>query len=528
MADSQYIPRYAREKTVLRGRIHQIACFLSIAWLLIYIIISIVKYFKNIKSNNSRSIYSRISKILILSIQIILYGCSALYHRASYNKWLQRIDHFCIFLFISSVHTSVLLGMLQSIKEKKKTSKKEQMVSPTASDLQFKLHPNPFSINSPMRNSKNNQCCPDLTLTQDDSAELAEKNNTRTEKCFDTSQSRLDHVSERYLTDNSFFDCSIQKSRHSNISDHKDQEKAVDPTSITEKTILSYDSKNDPSTDLSANLSALSSNSIVEASLSSDNITDEKSMPLSDKDEITVNKEQISLSEAEKKTCFDDSSVTFDKIDDNRTFKSETSPRDLDVSGWSYTHFTNRDITDIKGESYDSSLDTTLTQSQTMNISQSEQRKCKNRSENHIQLEEKEKSRDNIMCSLDRKCDHISGIDERIDIKRPLIVTWLFCTFGLLKILLQRDINELLDVPLYILHGAHIVFTFPFRKLPRVIISSFISGGVCYILGGIFFGFEFPNFNNSFFGYHEFFHVMTVMGNICFLLPIIFNLQLIE
>lgn len=541
MSETHFVPRYARKKTVLRGRIHQIACYISIAWLIIYITISMIKYLKKKESSDSGGVYSTISKILILSTQIILYGCSAMYHRLNYNKWLQRIDHFCIFLFISSVHTSVLLGMLQK-KRKKKTKeekkeetkeetkdvKKDRISLPTAKDLQFKLHPNPFSINSPMRNSKGNQSALDSSFSQIESTESNGKSFIDSEKSKDLSLTHPNMMSERCLSDNSFFDCSIQKSRNYNVSDLKNQTKTLDSTFMGYNTLSSYNSEDDPTTDLSNNLSSLSSNETTGKSLFSENLAEANDISSSSTMNQTMNEKDKSHLEMEENGTIDEAIGFSDKVADGTLFHSKIESKDLNQTNWSYTQYTNQNLTHHNGESYDSSLDTTLIDSKICDISQSEQHLSENMSIKKTDTEETPEQINDFQAFYDQKNKTHSKWDEKIDISRSLVTTWLFCLFGLFKILLQTEINELLDVPIYIIHGVHIVFTCPFRKFPKTIKSSFVSGGACYILGGILFGFEFPNWKNSFFGFHEFFHVMTVMGNMCFLVPIIFNFQLIE
>jgi hemolysin III len=50
---------------------------------------------------------------------------------------------------------------------------------------------------------------------------------------------------------------------------------------------------------------------------------------------------------------------------------------------------------------------------------------------------------------------------------------------------------------------------------------SFVLGGIIYIVGGIVFGVRRPDPSPKHFGYHEVFHVLTVLANLCFMIPII-------
>jgi hemolysin III len=106
--------------------------------------------------------------------------------------------------------------------------------------------------------------------------------------------------------------------------------------------------------------------------------------------------------------------------------------------------------------------------------------------------------------------------------KYLLLTTWSISLAGILKIALWRRLHHTFDLAVYILHGASVV---PFIK---IIYSSvalndlllFALGGAVYIAGGLIYGFERPNPYPAVFGYHEIFHVMTVLANWCFLVPL--------
>lgn len=106
--------------------------------------------------------------------------------------------------------------------------------------------------------------------------------------------------------------------------------------------------------------------------------------------------------------------------------------------------------------------------------------------------------------------------------KYILTTTWSISIAGILKILIMRRLGSLFDLVLYILHGVSI---FPFFKIicdnvSKVDICLFICGGIIYLAGGVIFSLERPNPFPSTFGYHEVFHMLTVLANWCFMIPI--------
>ncbi|EJW03883.1 hemolysin III family channel protein [Edhazardia aedis USNM 41457] len=102
-----------------------------------------------------------------------------------------------------------------------------------------------------------------------------------------------------------------------------------------------------------------------------------------------------------------------------------------------------------------------------------------------------------------------------------LITTWSITIFGIGKIFLFTNIVEFVDVLIYIVHGLAVI---PFFKLLKQVLRPldwvlFIMGGAFYIVGGIVFGLHYPNPIPTIFGYHEVFHVLTVLAEMCFMIP---------
>lgn len=104
-----------------------------------------------------------------------------------------------------------------------------------------------------------------------------------------------------------------------------------------------------------------------------------------------------------------------------------------------------------------------------------------------------------------------------------LITTWTISILGIFKVIIMRNVIEMLDVFFYIGHGICVI---PFFGRLMMVVKTwewilFILGGVLYIIGGFAFGFEWPDPWPSVFGFHEIFHLLTVFANICFLVPVL-------
>ncbi|ELQ75170.1 Hly III (Hly III) Family [Trachipleistophora hominis] len=105
--------------------------------------------------------------------------------------------------------------------------------------------------------------------------------------------------------------------------------------------------------------------------------------------------------------------------------------------------------------------------------------------------------------------------------KLILTTTWMIFILGATKIFLTEKIIESIDVVLYIVHGLSILIFLRFESLRSVYRMVLPLGGLLYVVGGIVFGLEKPDLVPTVYGYHELFHTLTVLANICFLIPII-------
>lgn len=107
--------------------------------------------------------------------------------------------------------------------------------------------------------------------------------------------------------------------------------------------------------------------------------------------------------------------------------------------------------------------------------------------------------------------------------KYILMITWTISIAGIMKIVLMKKLHTHFDLAVYILHGISVVpfFNIIVRYVSISDMFLFVLGGAIYIVGGLIYGIERPNPYPTIFGYHEIFHVMTVLANWCFLIPLL-------
>ncbi|KHN69488.1 putative hemolysin III-like integral membrane protein [Ordospora colligata] len=107
--------------------------------------------------------------------------------------------------------------------------------------------------------------------------------------------------------------------------------------------------------------------------------------------------------------------------------------------------------------------------------------------------------------------------------KHMLMTTWTISLSGILKILLMKNLHTNIDTLVYILHGISVIpfFSIIMKNISLFDASLFILGGAIYIAGGCVYVIERPNPLPKVFGYHEVFHVMTVLANWCFFIPLL-------
>lgn len=107
-------------------------------------------------------------------------------------------------------------------------------------------------------------------------------------------------------------------------------------------------------------------------------------------------------------------------------------------------------------------------------------------------------------------------------IKQFLITTWTISSLGIAKTMILNHIYETVDIIMYIIHGSSVV---PFldifiKNIEWTDFIMFLLGGAFYIVGAILFRIRKPDPSPLVFGYHEIWHVFTVLANLCFFISI--------
>ncbi|EPZ35277.1 hypothetical protein ROZALSC1DRAFT_27893 [Rozella allomycis CSF55] len=105
--------------------------------------------------------------------------------------------------------------------------------------------------------------------------------------------------------------------------------------------------------------------------------------------------------------------------------------------------------------------------------------------------------------------------------------TWIIAFFGILKIFLTNESYPIIDICLYLLCGwmlaPHLNLIISHITFADTLL--FLLGGMSYSIGACIFGLEKPNLMPPFFEYHELFHVLTIIGHLCFYFPILNAIQ---
>lgn len=103
-----------------------------------------------------------------------------------------------------------------------------------------------------------------------------------------------------------------------------------------------------------------------------------------------------------------------------------------------------------------------------------------------------------------------------LDRPTAVLLLWLIWAGALLGVLfrvLWTAAPRWLYVPVYVALGCAAVFFLPqffAASVPAAVLIC--AGGVFYIAGAVFYGLKAPNFRPGVFGFHELFHVFTVLG----------------
>lgn len=103
-----------------------------------------------------------------------------------------------------------------------------------------------------------------------------------------------------------------------------------------------------------------------------------------------------------------------------------------------------------------------------------------------------------------------------------LVSVWVIAIAGVAKCLIWKNAPKAFNVAFYFVCGLTII---PFIPLILDYVSwkhivMYIVGGAMYLIGGVIYGIEYPDPFPKVFGFHEIFHVLTILSNVCFLLPL--------
>ncbi|ELA42041.1 hemolysin III family channel protein [Vittaforma corneae ATCC 50505] len=100
-------------------------------------------------------------------------------------------------------------------------------------------------------------------------------------------------------------------------------------------------------------------------------------------------------------------------------------------------------------------------------------------------------------------------------------LSWGISLIGISRFLVFSRLYDIFDLICYICHGLIIL---PFIKLMAHFdtfeLIFVCLGGIFYIVGGIVYGMERPNPVPELIGYHEIFHIFTLLANTCFAIVI--------
>jgi hemolysin III len=93
-----------------------------------------------------------------------------------------------------------------------------------------------------------------------------------------------------------------------------------------------------------------------------------------------------------------------------------------------------------------------------------------------------------------------------------LAIAWGGATLGILFRLFWTGAPRWLYTPIYIALGWAAIFYFPafFETASAAVITCLIVGGALYTVGGVIYGFRWPDPSPRWLGFHEVFHSLTI------------------
>jgi hemolysin III len=97
-----------------------------------------------------------------------------------------------------------------------------------------------------------------------------------------------------------------------------------------------------------------------------------------------------------------------------------------------------------------------------------------------------------------------------------LISIWAIALLGIIQSMFFVNLPKIVSAVLYLIAGYMIAPYFS-ELIPRIGTTNLIliiAGGVSYSIGAIAYGLKRPVFNPTYFGYHEFFHILVCIGSV--------------
>jgi hemolysin III len=111
-------------------------------------------------------------------------------------------------------------------------------------------------------------------------------------------------------------------------------------------------------------------------------------------------------------------------------------------------------------------------------------------------------------------------------VRHMLLAVWVTAILGIVKTIFWHNPPVVFNVGYYFFTGLIIVPFLPkvFASIDILMMWSTIMGGIAYLVGGCIYACQYPDPSPKVFGYHEIFHVLTLIANACFMYPIVVQL----
>lgn len=105
--------------------------------------------------------------------------------------------------------------------------------------------------------------------------------------------------------------------------------------------------------------------------------------------------------------------------------------------------------------------------------------------------------------------------------KNLLLLVWCISFIGITKEFLFKNTSRWFNVLIYLFNGLLIIpfFSLIRKEFDDIQFLCIFLGGVFYVIGSFFYGFKWPNISKNL-GYHEVFHLFTLIANSFFFILI--------